>query len=165
MNQVELRGAPEDLFEHHVMVSERIDAAGIGSQRTRAASHQLRIRDRISASEQRHLVPPPDELFCQIGHDTFGPAVLFRRHAFIEWGDLRNFHSSPPIRFQLSTTRSSVPSTFKTLTSIPSPARSKLRSASASPILRRRISTRLMNSGSTGRTTRRRFSKPSGSIP
>ena len=74
------------------MVGERIETVRVGSQRSRAASDQFRVRDRIPAREQSHLVSEPDEFLGQIRDDAFRAPVLFRRHAFIERRDLRYLH-------------------------------------------------------------------------
>jgi len=53
-----------------------------------------RLSDRHVAG---HRTRPPAN--SQIGDDTLGAAVVFRRHGFGEWGNLRNLHDESPWRY------------------------------------------------------------------
>ncbi len=99
MQQVKGRCIVKHLVEHHDMMDQAdqvILAFLIPTQRTRAHSHQPRLRDRIPAGVQSDLMALAHEFFRQIGHDPFGAAIVLRRHALVERGNLGNLHHAFP---------------------------------------------------------------------
>jgi hypothetical protein len=60
MDDIEFFDALHNVFKHHVMMSELIDAAFVQSQRPRASGYELRGGLRVSAGEQGNFVPHLD---------------------------------------------------------------------------------------------------------
>ncbi len=99
VDHVELVGAPRHRFQFHEHRREIILHAGIETQRARPDRREFRFRQTVAGGKQRHLVPKFHQCIGQIGDDTLGAAVVFRRHGFGEWGNLRNLHDESPWRY------------------------------------------------------------------
>ena len=82
----------KDLLEHHDMMGVAVHAVLVQAQRMPAGGDELCLGHRIAAREQGDLVALPDELLRQVGHHPLRPAIVFRRHAFVQRRNLGNFH-------------------------------------------------------------------------
>ncbi len=96
MNDVELGGTAEDLLQHGQMVGQRVSTALVQAERARRARDQSRPGDRITAGEQRHVVPEVDQRLGQERDNPFRAAVELGRHAFVKRRYLSYPHPPPP---------------------------------------------------------------------
>jgi len=81
-----------NLLDHQREVGERIAHPGIQAQRVRRAGDEMGGGFRIGAREERDVVPQPDQLLGEVGHDAFRSAIELRRNALGERSDLGNLH-------------------------------------------------------------------------
>jgi hypothetical protein len=54
----------------------------------------MSLGDGITAGEEGDFMTLADEFFGEIRNDAFGASVKFRRHTFIQWGNLGNSHKA-----------------------------------------------------------------------
>ena len=81
------------------MIDKGILALGNEAQRALTWSLQNRLGPRVAAGEQRDLVPPSNQFFRQVGHDTLCAAIELRRAALVERRNLCNPHFLMTPRF------------------------------------------------------------------
>jgi hypothetical protein len=93
VNQVELVGPAEDLFDHPHMMSDGVDAVRIQPQRFLANRNESRGCDRIAAGKQGYLVSEGHQLLRKPRDDSFRPSIKTWRNAFVKWRDLGNPHA------------------------------------------------------------------------
>jgi hypothetical protein len=91
VNDVEPRRPLEYLFEHHVVMSKRVEYI-VQPQGTLARRYELRCSDRIAACEERDLVSLRHQFFGKVGNDALSTAVSPWRHTFIKRRNLGDFH-------------------------------------------------------------------------
>ena len=97
VQDVEISCTLANLVEQQHLVGNGIPDVRIESQGSRRAGDQLSGRDRVSACEQRDVVPLPDQLLGQVIHDPLRPAVEPWPYAFEQWSNLRDPHFLLPI--------------------------------------------------------------------
>src|SRR2546421_10038119 len=83
------------LQQYHVRC-ELIDTLVVQPQCVRPGGDQVRLSDRVAAGEQGHLMALTEEFLGEVGDNPLGTTVVFRRHTFIEWSYLSDFHSTLP---------------------------------------------------------------------
>jgi hypothetical protein len=95
VDRVEFTGALRNVFQHQDVMRRLVDAVLVEPERTPAAGDEVRLRLRVSARKQRHVVSLPDELLRQVRDDALGAAVVLGRHALEQGRDLGNAHRGP----------------------------------------------------------------------
>ena len=103
MEEVKSRCLPKHVLEQHHAMRQLIYTLLIQAQRTRTGGDQVRLRDRIAAGKQGHLMALTDEFLRQIGDNTFSATVTLGWHAFEEGSDLRDLHWAFPLRVRRKT--------------------------------------------------------------
>jgi hypothetical protein len=88
----------------------RVDRDVVDRRRPRCLRErriELGLRHRITAREERHLVPRFDEPIGEERHDPLDPAVALRRHGQPRGADLGDAHGAPSVGGRLSYPRAS----------------------------------------------------------
>ena len=113
VNDIEARHVGEHQLHQPNVVGQRIPAVRIAPEGVRASGDELRGGRRVSAREQRHLVPFRHQLLGEVGDDPLGAAVELWGNGFVERCDLCNAHGSASYSLWFWTrTRGSPPRCF-----------------------------------------------------
>jgi hypothetical protein len=85
-------------LRQHVRDLEHVKGDGIGARWIEpdgplAWRDESRHGARVAASEERDVVPTPNEFFGQPRDNAFGPAVETRWNTFVKRRDLRDSHA------------------------------------------------------------------------
>ncbi len=93
MQNVEMRRAAADLFQHCDVMGKEILNFRIELSATSQTGHQLGTCKRIAAGKKGHVMAQPYEFFGQAMDDSLRASVKLRRDAFCKGCDLRQFSS------------------------------------------------------------------------
>src|SRR5215472_4769613 len=97
MNKIELINVLDDVIYQKDFPRHRVFAALILPQRALARRNEPRSCNGIAAGKQSHFVTCSNQFFCKIRNDSFGPSIMFWRHAFMKRCYLCNSHLMIPL--------------------------------------------------------------------
>ncbi|CAM2163741.1 hypothetical protein BO443_120084 [Burkholderia orbicola] len=109
VQHVEFVRDPGDLLEEPHMGRHRIADRRVEPQCARPCRLETGRRDGVAAGEQRHVMAEFDERLGEVGHDTLGAAVEFRRDGFVKRRDLGNSHGCSPVSIRGAMTPRRIP--------------------------------------------------------
>src|SRR5262249_9038193 len=82
MKDIELRCHAAQLGKHQQMVGNGIAHAGVLAERLRATRHESSGGDRLTASEERHIVTLRYQFLSEVRNDSSSSAMEPRRDVF-----------------------------------------------------------------------------------
>ena len=96
VDDVEVLCLADDGLQGQDLLGHRILTVRIEAQRLPADRDQAGPRLRITAREQRDVVPKLDKVLGQVRDHTFCTAIEPRRYCLLQWSNLRDPHQTNP---------------------------------------------------------------------